>query len=63
MEYHKGGTVEQAAMKAGVTAKTASKYIRSEELPSDQKMERNWKTRVDPFEGIWSEVAANLGQA
>lgn len=63
MEHQKCGTIEKAAMKAGMTAKTASKYIQSGELPSAQKTERDWKTREDSFEAVWAEVAAKLAQA
>ena len=63
MEYQKCGTIEAAAMKANMTPKTASKYIRSGELPSSQVKDRDWRTRKDPFEAIWPEVAAKLETA
>lgn len=50
-------------MKANMTPKTASKYIRSGELPSAQTHERDWRTRTDPFQAIWPEAEAKLKDA
>ena len=63
MEYQKCGTIESAAMKANMSPKTASKYIKSGELPSAQVKERDWRTREDPFESIWTEAKAKLDEA
>ncbi len=41
MEHQKCGTIESATMKANMTPKTASKYIKSGELPSAQIKERD----------------------
>ena len=43
-----------------MTPKTASKYIHSGEPPSAQIKERDWQTRVNPFEAIWLDVEAKL---
>ena len=40
--------------------KTARKYRSSKQLPSQMKREHNWRTRKDPFEGVWLEVNAGL---
>jgi len=46
-----------AAAKAGMSEKTARKYLRSQELPSEQGTKpRRYRTRPDPFEEIWPEV-------
>lgn len=45
-----------AAAKAGMDAKTARKYITSGKLPSQCKVEHNWRTREDPFKNAWLEV-------
>jgi len=45
-----------AAAKAGMDEKTARKYIRLGRLPSQVKTPHTWKTRKDPFEGIWGEA-------
>ncbi len=63
MEHQKCGTINAAAMKANMTPKTASKYIKSGELPSAQIKERDWRTREDPFESIWPDVEAKLDEA
>ena len=49
-----------AAAKAGMDAKTARKYLRSETLPSERARERAWRTRPDPFAEVWEEVSALL---
>jgi len=58
-------TQELAAAKAGMDAKTARKYLRQSELPSESKQDRSWRTRADPFVGVWDEIreeiAANPG--
>jgi len=45
-----------AAAKSGMDLKTARKYKKLGILPSQMKKPHNWKTRLDPFEGIWGEV-------
>lgn len=47
---------EVAAAKSGMDPKTARKYLRSGELPSDSKMDRDWRTRPDPFAEVWEEI-------
>jgi hypothetical protein len=47
---------EVAATKAGMDPKTARKYLRSGQLPSDSKIDRNWRTRPDPFAEVWEEL-------
>jgi Mu transposase, C-terminal domain len=49
-----------AAAKAGMDEKTARKYIKAGMLPSDLKKVRDWRTRKDPFAGIWEEVREKL---
>jgi transposase len=44
---------EIAATKAGMDAKTARKYLRSRQVPSEQACAHTWRTRPDPFEGVW----------
>jgi hypothetical protein len=63
MERSKGKTIEQAAMKAGMTAKTASGYVHSGKLPSEQVKERDWRTREDPFKDAWPLAEARLAEA
>jgi hypothetical protein len=63
MERNKGRTVEQAAIKAGMTAKTASGYIHSGKLPSESEKERDWRTRENPFEEVWPLAETRLREA
>lgn len=49
-----------AAAKAGMDEKTARKYIRSDKLPSEIKVEHTWRTRKDTFEEIWPEITKML---
>src|SRR5262249_57078965 len=52
---------ERAALRAGMTPKTARKYRRLGKLPSEvQRMERDWRTRPDPFTAVWPELEALL---
>jgi hypothetical protein len=53
-------TQELAAAKAGMDVKTARKYLKSAKLPSEDKSERDWRTRKDPFERVWGEVQQQL---
>jgi hypothetical protein len=47
---------EIAAAKAGMDAKTVRKYLRSGEMPSEARTDRNWRTRPDPFAAVWEEI-------
>src|SRR5271167_1961103 len=52
---------EVAALRVGMDAKTARKYRRLGKLPSEVvSMDRNWRTRADPFVEVWAEVEAKL---
>jgi Mu transposase, C-terminal domain len=52
-----GLTKELAALKAGIDPKTARKYRRLGTLPSEVKrMDRDWRTRTDPFASVWPEL-------
>jgi hypothetical protein len=62
-EMSKHGHIGAAAMKAGMDRKTARKYVAGGKLPSEMATAREWRTRPDPFEARWSEVAAMLAEA
>jgi hypothetical protein len=49
-------TLALAAAKAGMYEKTARKYRRSGQLPSQCQQAHTWKTRVDPFADHWQEI-------
>src|SRR4051812_46538326 len=51
----------RAADKAGLDAKTARKYRRLGRLPSEvRRMERNYRTRPDPFAEVWPQLEEQL---
>jgi hypothetical protein len=52
-----------AAAKAGMCDRTARKYVRLAQLPSQMKQPRHWRTREDPFAEVWPELEGLLGQA
>ncbi len=55
-ELRKGKHLAAAVARAGMSENTARKWRKSELLPSETKTERNYKTREDPFAGIWDEA-------
>ena len=58
-KYNKG----ISAAKSGMSAKTARNYLLSNQLPSEMKKERDWKTRSNIFEPIWSEIEDMLSKS
>src|SRR5437588_2632996 len=52
---------EQAALRVGIDPKTARKYRRLGKLPSEVKrMERDYRTRPDPFAEVWPALEEKL---
>jgi hypothetical protein len=49
-----------AAAKSGMDEKTARKYLRCQKLPSELKTDHSWRTRKDPFDGVWPEIESTL---
>ena len=49
-----GRSQEAAAAAAGMSPRTARKW-ETGPLPSNAKRRRTWRTRRDPFEGVWTE--------
>jgi hypothetical protein len=62
-EIARHGQLGVAAMKSNMDRKTARKYRDAGRLPSEMKRERTWRTRRDPFERVWPQVAALLTEA
>jgi hypothetical protein len=57
----RGVPKEQAAARAGMDPKTARKCRRAGRLPSEVKrMNRDWRTRPDPFTGVWPQLEEQL---
>ena len=59
-ERAKGKTQEQAAARAGMSIRTARKYERLGQLPSQLKQPRTHRTRPNPFEPDWPWVVSQL---
>ena len=57
-----GETQTTAAAIAGMSERTARTW-RSGPLPSQKKTPRSWRTRKDPFEGVWDERVVPLLEA
>ncbi len=55
-----GKPLTASARMTEMSEKTARKYRDDERLPSERKAARNYRTRVDPFEGVWDEVQERL---
>ena len=49
-----GKTQETAAAKAGMSVRSARKW-QSGPLPSQAKPEHRWRTRPNPFDGVWED--------
>lgn len=62
-ELGTGMALATAAVRSGMSEKTARKYRNMTKLPSQSKTEHLWRTRVDPFEDVWQEVQRKLEQA
>jgi hypothetical protein len=50
----------QAADAAGISSKTAHKYLKKGKLPSQCEVEHTWPTRQDPFADDWAFVEQML---
>ena len=53
-------TLYRAADKAGMSEKTARKYIKLKKIPSEVKVDHSWKTREDAFKDIWPSIKSML---
>ena len=49
-----GKTQQTSAAMAGMSVRSAHKWQRGP-LPSETGQERWWRTRTDPFDGVWEE--------
>jgi len=59
----RGWSLGAAAAKARMDEKTARKYRAEWKLPSQLKKDRHWRTREDPFEGVWEKLGEKLTTA
>lgn len=62
-EMQKYGGIGLAAMRAGMDRKTARKYVRAGQLPSELRKPHTWRTREDPFAEDWPALVVMLETA
>ena len=55
-----GMPLSRAALRTGMSEKTARRYRTLKKLPSELKVEHDWRTRPDPFEQVWRQVEEQL---
>lgn len=60
MHRNKGLTIEVAAMKSGMSEKTARKYLHLRKTPSQCARVHTWRTRDDPFREVWEDIRKYL---
>jgi len=54
--------MSKCANKASVCRNTARKYIKGRKSPAELKMPHTWRTRPDPFTGVWEDYVVPLLQ-
>jgi hypothetical protein len=59
-ERRKGTRQRIAAARAGISERTARKYEKARQLPSQLKRPHDWNTRANPFEQDWPWVVSQL---
>jgi len=52
-----------SAMKAGMTRKTAGKYLRQDNVMEQRQVPHTWRTREDPLREMWPKALEMLGEA
>lgn len=55
-----GMSLATAALKTGMCEGTARKYRKMNKLPSESQVTHDWRTRPDPFDGVWESVEEQL---
>ena len=53
----------KALQSAGMSERTARKYLRNGKLPSDGRFKRHWRRRKNPLEDDWAEVTEFLRES
>src|SRR5579859_2471803 len=59
-ERSKGVSQQRAAARSGMSERTARKYEKARQLPSQLKRPHDWATRGNPFEQDWPWVVSQL---
>jgi len=60
VEFNKKGDLSMSAMKAGMTRKTATKYLKLKDPQDPPRARHTWRTRPDGFAEVWPEAEAML---
>jgi hypothetical protein len=63
VEFNKKGNLNMSAMKAGMTRKTAAKYMKLSDPQDPPKTLHTWRTRPDGFVDVWPQAEAMLAAA
>lgn len=59
-EMARTSNIGVSALRAGMHRNTATKYLKTNELPSESQKPRLWRTRRDPFEEDWPGIIEKL---
>ena len=62
-ELARGKSLEDAALASEMSQPTARKFHGSGMMPSEMKKPRDYRTRENPFEDVWSEIVSMLNDA
>jgi transposase len=62
-ERNQGKTISMCAMKAGMSRKTAGKYLNQENATDQRRVPHTWRTREDPLAEIWATAEEMLRDA
>ncbi|MEI6183747.1 MAG: IS21 family transposase [Polynucleobacter sp.] len=60
VEFNQKGDLNMSAMKAGMTRKTAAKYLKMKDPQDPPRVRHTWRTRPDEFAEVWAEAEAML---
>jgi len=63
IERNQGRTISMCAMKAGMSRKTAGKYLNQDNILEQRRVPHTWKTRKDPLAEIWPKAQEMLQDA
>jgi len=63
IERNLGRTISMCAMKAGMSRKTAGKYLSQDKVLELRRVPHTWKTRKDPVAEIWPRAQEMLRDA
>ena len=55
-----GKTLVESALRTGMSERTARKYRSMEQLPSETRAPRTYRTRHDPLESVWPSIEEQL---